>query len=827
MNLRPRLASVTTCLGLFLCSGSAAVSAEIGILSGEHEDFSRLVVQFQERVNWEFGRVEGGYEFRSDDPEATFVLTTIFQRIPRTRISDVADLGNGRLFLESDCNCYGDAFDLRDGEIVLDIKDGEPRTESAPYNTFLEPASMQAVPSEIPSDSMADQALPLSPVAPPMDVPFDNIEMPAEMEPPPEETAQIQRASDRAGLPLILPESPPVQTLDVAKAVTPPPHTSEPLDLPDEPMFDEEIDIPFNADDPVSQRVTEVETGLLEQIGRATTQGLLEPNIAETQRQIDRASTAMGTTPSGAQDEPAPTEFLIEPGPEDHMQIQTAADQAREALHPVADMTADGQNCLGDAYFDIPEWGGDISDGTQIGTYRSGLMGEFDRANSESIQELARHYIYLTFGTEAKALVNAFPAELERPDLLLVLAEIVNDQYAINNELLEPYLSCDGKVALWAALAQPEFKPSHDINTHALSAAFSELPLHLRRYLGPTLATRFLDVGDVQTAKSLRNAIDRASGEHGAGFNLLDAQIAIDQDRTESAVSTLTDVVRGDTVLAPGAILDLIEFKIENDIEITEREIANAASHAFEHRGTETGNDLIQAEIMALAATASFADTFSRLDGYKSQGRISLETENDILDHIYRNLVIKGQDSTFLRYIIDLPANIPLSPTLRYDVAKRLNDLGFSQDAREILGRSAQVPNLNERRLFATIAINENKYDVALGYLTGLEEDKDIILRAQALAGKESLLEASQLFERAGDPDNQLQTAWRAGEWAQVADLDQGAAGRASTLMLAEPETPNTQTETPGSLNAGTALLSESEQTREIISDLLDTFSLP
>lgn len=124
-------------LYLFLILNPSVLAAEtVVIRSGEHVDFTRIVVQFNSPVSWTFGRVEGGYELCSDAHDTEFDIGNVFNFIPKTRIRALSSPGPGRLFVSVSCACGGDAFEIRDGRVVLDIKEGQP-DEKSPFEKKL------------------------------------------------------------------------------------------------------------------------------------------------------------------------------------------------------------------------------------------------------------------------------------------------------------------------------------------------------------------------------------------------------------------------------------------------------------------------------------------------------------------------------------------------------------------------------------------------------------------------------------------------------------------------------------------------------------------
>ena len=127
-------------LALVLLPATAAAET-VQVRSGEHQDFSRLLIDFPDGLGWTFGRVPGGFEFRPDRPDIRYDLSRVDSLISRRRIATLEDRGGGRLFLAVTCACHGDAFDLKKGQVVLDMKDGPPQFADSPFEASLPPPS--------------------------------------------------------------------------------------------------------------------------------------------------------------------------------------------------------------------------------------------------------------------------------------------------------------------------------------------------------------------------------------------------------------------------------------------------------------------------------------------------------------------------------------------------------------------------------------------------------------------------------------------------------------------------------------------------------------
>lgn len=104
----------------------------IAVETGEHPDFTRIVVPMQVVARWQMGRTADGYALRIDRPDLRFDLTGAFRVIPRTRLAAIwADPETGDLRLGIGCACYAFAFEFRPDTLVIDLRNGPPPIGSA------------------------------------------------------------------------------------------------------------------------------------------------------------------------------------------------------------------------------------------------------------------------------------------------------------------------------------------------------------------------------------------------------------------------------------------------------------------------------------------------------------------------------------------------------------------------------------------------------------------------------------------------------------------------------------------------------------------------
>ncbi len=127
---------------LFLALSGSANAETARVLSGEHGDFTRLVIELPEGADWQLGRTPDGYAFAvKADVQPGYDLALVWQRIPRTRLQALqADPTTGVLSLRLGCDCHIFPFEYRTGVVVLDIKPGPAPARSSFEAAFPAPS---------------------------------------------------------------------------------------------------------------------------------------------------------------------------------------------------------------------------------------------------------------------------------------------------------------------------------------------------------------------------------------------------------------------------------------------------------------------------------------------------------------------------------------------------------------------------------------------------------------------------------------------------------------------------------------------------------------
>ncbi len=696
-----------------------AMAQEIDVRTGEHGSFTRIVIDFPRRPEWTIGRRDQSYELNVDDPDIRFGLGDAFRRIGNGRISNLTDLGAGRLRIEVACECNLTVEPLPNQGLVIDVVDGSPAADN-PWEQSLVRTTAN-------------------------------------------ERTRV-RSVPKAVLPVVLPPVASVPNLGPLATAT------------DQALSLEELG-----------RVQEVLKGLLDQSSRAASQGLIKFDTPG----IDRAGPGPD---SAAVEEDASSDALeIAPRPIDmakNITVETQID--RDSRSGRSGMARTSQvSCLDTRLVDVGEWYDldDVRD--SLGLARMNLVDSRDRPDPLAYAEMARKLIFLSFGREAVALLDEGPDGIPDKALLIELAQLMEfDKPQHLAPILANQINCDTPAALWAVLATGSAEDGNVLDVANVVRSFSAMPLHLRQYLGPRIASRMIDRGNQEAALSIRNAILRGATSSTPDVTMLEAELDTLNGDLVSAEQALKDVAVSTGRRAAEALAQLIENRISDGRTVETDLIDQGSALAFEQGNAPAARRLSQAILKARISRKEFDLALDLAKDLQRRETFGADEVRDMRSTILFALAETADDPTFLPIALREIAAEPLSDPSRIPLAARLASFQMPGPAREALGTGSDIPLEEERYVLAEIAILESKRSIAESYLTGLETDQADELRRRAEAIGEP-----------APPDGTVQTALETGDIASQSD------------GYPEPE--------QGVLERNQALLTDSRAIRESLQALL------
>ncbi len=760
----------------------AALAAETAVVrSGDHVDFSRLAFDFSTPVAWKMGRIDRGYELRFEKPLESVDTGRIFQKISHDRITDVrVSKDKKRISVLLNCKCHADAFEFRPGMLVVDIKDGPASARSRYETSFAsDEISQNPISGEIKQNSKQP--------APPSDL---------------KGNASSENALPFVILPTRLDQNKELENLPGSR----------------------ELNAALNAQkNPRHSEIGRMQSEILREIGRAASQGLLQADI-----QIPKpTSTNKHRVKVGTDTAPPP----VSSG--DHMNVHVESSIDRELVLKLQPHPSTGSEsvCLTDEIFDLASWGDPDSVLSEIIKQRGQVLQEFDEVSAESVEKLAKAYIYAGFGAEAKSILKAFGVEPKHGDILRTMAEIVDGRGHYFSANMESQIECSTSSALWAILTVPELPKRARLNKKTILSSFARLPHHMQRFIGPRLSQKFLDFGDVETARSLRNMTARHLDEPEAELQLLDARLDAERGLHEQAKQSLQNIVEQDNDMAPQALIALLEKGLADDGEVDTHLIEMAESHVFEQKNTEVGAELQRLVILLRAKEGNLQAALSRLRDLQKSHKMTRKKQSMIWQNVLDIALQNENREKFLRFIFTAKQDLEewgIPPNTRRKITSLLLDEGLVDMAREILSVDKALYTADDKFMLARAELLAENPEAALQYLEEMSESRAVKLRAQAYSQMGDHQRAAQEYESIDDDKKRQSEIWRAGNWLELSKDSAGAVGMLAQTMLAGSSTRNEVVPSAAeALESYNLLLNDSAQTRKYLEDLLQKYPSP
>jgi hypothetical protein len=434
-----------------------------------------------------------------------------------------------------------------------------------------------------------------------------------------------------------------------------------------------------------------------------------------------------------------------------------------------AAMQSDGKSCIADDRLNVAGWGQVTDVPGQLARARIDLVGEFDVPRADAVADQVRLYVFLGFGAEAVAALNAMPPGDADAPLWIAMAQVI-DGNPVAPAVFDGMAQCDGNAALWALLAAAP--DDLDLpNLPALQRAFSALPRHLRTTLGPQIADRLLALDQPGAVQAIVDAMGRGATTANTATLRAESDLDLHTGAVDAAVAKAETALEDGGVSAPAAMIALVKAKVAAD-EAVDPDIALAlAAMEREYADHPIAMDLAVAHQLALIGSGQFAAVLSTGAG-------------PVPPVFWDILAERGTDDELLQLGFVVPETDVSAPASE-KIASRLRTLGFVGAAE---GWHAQG---------------------------GLESDE--MADATAIAAANSDPSADSL------PDEEARTRRWQQDWAAIAATG-GDGWQGLAAQLARSDTP------PGSeppLAEASRLVEDSKTTRNLIDGLLQETAQP
>jgi hypothetical protein len=802
-------------LAWLLSALPVAAQQVVPVRSGEHDGFSRLVLQVAPGIPWQVVESRGLAALRFPDHVLSFDTARVFDRISHARIAEISQArlaGSSELQLKLNCKCKVQNFVFNKNYIVLDVYDGPALVaENTAANTRIwQPDALPFIqPPQTPQRFTAyvmDQA-PAQPKLQP-DPPRGESAPPPAMAGPsaPESAAQVAAGSAA--------DNGVVADMEA---------------MAGEAVSKMNSEVTAEDDPDLQARIKDAQNQLLEQLTRAAEQGLVD--FVPAPAPAPAPATTAKIAPVTVTIDPAPPE----PSPELMQQLSahTVYGQgADEKLSEVVNRFAMPQ-CLDDSAFSMEDWGAAGGFSAGLADLRSKLFGEFDTPDPEIANKIVRLYLRYGFGAEALMMVREAGIQLENAALYNDLANIIEGRPArVNGPVLDG-AGCGGAHEMWyLASGRGSYQVLEPL---AITDVFSSYPIEVRTLIGPLLAQAFIDRGQVEAGHLVLEIVRRAESGVTPAQRMAEAGVLEVQGDMEGAVKIYRDLARAGGEAAPDALIAYARTLISTDRPVPDTLLVDLESAAFLNRNTARADSLKLWEIKVRAqvegpdaALAQIKQTFAERpqlgeDLTREVADIFEHADSGTIgDYAYAQMVLRYGD------MLDQGA---AGDAARLKIAREMTAIGLPETALDMLAPNLQRPGADTRQIQAAAYVQLFQPARALEILKGDDSLAAYKTRLNAYLQLEDYAAVAKLLNQDYAKEISLNdVALRAGDWEKIKDA--GVAGTLASYMRGGAQAPDAAPapaetlpamaipEAP-SLKAARDLLAENQQSVQILNDVL------
>lgn len=742
-----------------------AVAEQINVRSGAHEDFARLVLNIPVGIEWRLEPLAKGARLVLDKHNDGFDISTIFERIDRTFISAVNG-DEASLNVEFSCQCTANVFSQGPRMIVMDVSLAGLREEKEPPVRDLE------------FSFVGQQVLR-----------FDDSEQDVGSKESPSIQNLPTRRLDR--------EVGSTQAIEFSPAAT----------------FER---IP----EPNSTELRVAQATLFEQIGAAATRGILNPTGSTLNLNAVTAQSQIDTRIFDAA-------VLMQDTDEDdstlggNIKVTSSSDIPGVPGDQFQRATSLGFPCVDPDMVAIQNWGSDKGLSHELAILRGQLFGEFDRLDQDVAIRLVKTYLHYGFGAEARQILFLDKNVAKAHQVLSNIAEIMEYGHSRTSTYLEHFADCDSAIALWSILSTLDIDPSTEINSKSALLSLSGLPMHLRSFIAPELSRRFLAYGDEDASAAALRSLERAPQPLSPDANLAKANLEMVQGDIKQAQERLSGVVASNAQQSAEALIHYVDSYLDEDAQIDEEVATLVEAYAMEMRDSAIGDELQRTHVLALGKSDQFSEAFRALARVRVRNAEMSEDalRSSVLDLLTRN----ASDVEFLDHAFNQMTIAPetISADARFQLAKRLVELGFYEQGETVLVSGSEYSNETEVALLkAEISLALFRPFEAIAHLSGQSSEVSEVMRARAETMAGDFSEAHSIYAAIGDETNSRRTAWLSDDWSV---LIEDAAPVFGPVVRVSQSTLENPPESQGMLQRVGAAISESQVARQVIQDLLSS----
>ncbi|MHA6327128.1 hypothetical protein [Roseivivax sp. CAU 1753] len=442
---------------------------------------------------------------------------------------------------------------------------------------------------------------------------------------------------------------------------------------------------------------------------------------------------------------------------------------------------------------------------------RQRLVALDGNVSNASVATIAKSYISLGWGQEAKALLRQF--SIPENQILFALADSVESGID-NANFFSKRLGCGEQAHLWALMSK-NFEADF-IDQNAARRAFQTLPTPMQEQIAPFLfaVARENDLAKFLTGIEADLALDGRVPGDTAVMPRLDMKIPSNRSILKELSGSRSEDVALD------AILTLAETSESREEAASLAPLV--AALGTERTGTE---DAVRARVSELSAMLTAGEYREVFESSLQDGLLTIDQASALIKKSMIDSLADANEAAFLRFFFvfrDAVEDGHVLPEKELlDIADRALDLGLDRPVSSLVEAVSDPRLLRRRKLLeAQVALATGQFTEAELIAISLDGPDALAIRRSARAAMEDYEFLSTSYDALGSSDEEMMIAVLAEDWGLLAQKN-GPWAEASKLIQNAPGELD-----ESNLDSFEDLLGKSASARTSLDDLLTETSL-
>ena len=333
--------------------------------------------------------------------------------------------------------------------------------------------------------------------------------------------------------------------------------------------------------------------------------------------------------------------------------------------------------------YSLSDWGLSEDFLFDLSRLRAGIFSEFDDIDSGNLYDLARLYIYHSFGLEARQVLGYLKGNHKEVQLLTEISYLVDHEFERDFPMLNSVNHCSGFLNLLSILSSGISPSDKDLADEAL-LQLNSLPEHLRSQFAPRLSQIFLNSSDTTSAKYALRTSSRINNPQKPQLSVATAALNVQEEKFDEAASLLTETINDNSYYSVRSSIDLVELSVLRFEKVSQNVVDLISAYLVEYRDQEIESELVSAYALSLSSNYRHLESYEQVSDFKNKFN-NQKLDEEFFDSLFYYLISDPSDARFLHTILSSQYKVIeyFDNTQLFEVYSRVEDLGFA-DAIEL-----------------------------------------------------------------------------------------------------------------------------------------------